>query len=126
MSFSSEITDSFIKIKNPTGKTIANLYYMQFNRKQVLSNRFKNLELKPPLVLVNRLFVEYGYRRCGLATEMMQTMISKFSDIKQFIVVANPDEESIINRTKLIEFYSSFGFKTVSEIDEGTVMVLNR
>ena len=126
MSFSSEITDSFIKIKNGSGETIAKLYYMQFNGKAPFIHRIQNVDLKPPFVLINRLFVEYGYRRCGLATEMMQTMLLNFKDIKQFVVVANPDEDSEINRTKLLTFYSSFGFVSKYEVDEGTVMVFNR
>lgn len=127
MSFSSEVTDSFIKIKNGSGETIAKLYYMQFNGKAPFIHRIQNVDLNPPFVLINRLLVEPGYRRCGLATLMMYQMLTvKFLDIKQFIVVANPDDEVEMSRENLLKFYSSFGFVSKYEVDEGTVMVFNR
>lgn len=127
MSLKSEITDSSILITNDNGEEVARLYYVFFYKipKDVIET-LQCSKIKVPVVFISRLYVSSDYRRKGIATEMIQTMIERFSDATGFIVVANPDEGTEISAINLKRFYSSFGFVPIAEIDEGTVMILER
>ena len=56
----------------------------------------------------------------------MRLLFENKSDIQDFVVLASPDEESVENRIRLLNFYKSFGFEVVDEEDEGTFMYCKR
>ena len=71
------------------------------------------------IIEIIRLYVAKDYRNKGLATELLNLLFKNYPN-GNFKLVANPDEDK--DRSKLLKFYSKFGFKFDQELDEGTAM----
>ena len=82
--------------------------------------------LKSPVIHIIRLYVSPEYRNKGYGSLLMRLLFENKSDIQDFVVLASPDEESVENRIRLLNFYKSFGFEVVDEEDEGTFMHCKR
>lgn len=106
--------ESAIVIRNRNGGQIGRLFF-SYTEKSTFD------ACDAPFVCIIRLYVDPKYRRQGIASFMLNRLISKFSC--NYIVDAYPDDKEYMSSSKLLKFYNSFGFKEDKRTDDGMRMI---
>lgn len=114
-----DFCNSCIVMRNRNEGQVVRLFYNQANNKMFVSEsefRF------PPFICINRLYVDFNYRKIGWATVIMNLLIERFKGYS-FLVNAFTDDKEYMSNERLIEFYNSFGFKFLKLSEEGVILI---
>ena len=114
-----EFCDGCIVMRNRNEGQVVRLFYNQADNKMFISEsefRF------PPFICINRLYVDFNYRKIGWATVVMNLLIERFKGYS-FLVNAFSDDKEYMSNETLIKFYNSFGFKSLKLSEEGVILI---
>lgn len=114
-----DFSNDSIIMRNRFEGQVVRLFYNKVNDRLFVSeSEFKF----PPFICINRLYVDFNYRKIGWATIVMNFLIERFKGYS-FIVNAFPDDKEYMTNKRLIEFYNGFGFKFLKASEEGVILI---
>jgi ribosomal protein S18 acetylase RimI-like enzyme len=114
-----EFCNGCIVMRNRNEGQVVRLFYNQVDNKMFIS---KSEFRFPPFICINRLYVDFNYRKIGWANVVMNLLIERFKG-HSFLVNAFSDDKEYMSNETLIKFYNSFGFKFLKLSEEGVILI---